>query len=411
MVAAKLPLGLAALLVLGLGLASADDDLKKEALALNDITGEEPIEAKFQELVAKPAQAKKLLAAAAELAKEKKDPFTYNANYILARTGQELKEIKTSEAFYNAAADQAVRLKSGQKMVQAYGGLIDLYFENKMFDETTKVCQKFLELPEDDTIERLKPAVLRRLVQAMARQGKIDDALKLVDPRVDEEGKKDGWWWLQLKGSVLREADRLDDAAKTYETVVERIEKDKTLREEARDTLSQDQSLLPERRLRRHEADRQGGRHAQGAAQGRAGQPDLQQRPGLHLGRPRHEPGRGGEADPQGPRGRPEAAQGHPEHAARGRQGQRRLPRQPRPGCCSRRRSTRKPRSTCCRPSRTRNRQHIEIYDHLGDVYEALKDKAKALEAYKKGLELAGKSKREQDRKAKVEEKIKKLQQ
>jgi Tfp pilus assembly protein PilF len=50
--------------------------------------------------------------------------------------------------------------------------------------------------------------------------------------------------------------------------------------------------------------------------------------------------------------------------------------------------------------------QHAEIYDHLGDTHQALGEKAEALAAWKKAVELAGKSKREQKRKAAVEKKI-----
>ena len=47
------------------------------------------------------------------------------------------------------------------------------------------------------------------MIQAMARQGKIDDALKLVDSFVEAENKEGGWWSLQLKAWVLREAEKL----------------------------------------------------------------------------------------------------------------------------------------------------------------------------------------------------------
>ena len=54
--------------------------------------------------------------------------------------------------------------------------------------------------------------------------------------------------------------------------------------------------------------------------------------------------------------------------------------------------------------------QHIEIYDHLGDVHLALGEKAEAVKAWKKGLEVAGDSKREKDKKAAVEKKLKENQ-
>src|SRR5262249_40896112 len=51
--------------------------------------------------------------------------------------------------------------------------------------------------------------------------------------------------------------------------------------------------------------------------------------------------------------------------------------------------------------------QHIEIYDHLGDVLSALGQKDEAISAWKKGLEVVGSSKREQERKTIVEQKLK----
>ena len=51
--------------------------------------------------------------------------------------------------------------------------------------------------------------------------------------------------------------------------------------------------------------------------------------------------------------------------------------------------------------------QHIEIFDHLGDVQMALGNRTAAVDAWKKGLEFVGTSKREQERKVTVEKKLK----
>jgi len=50
--------------------------------------------------------------------------------------------------------------------------------------------------------------------------------------------------------------------------------------------------------------------------------------------------------------------------------------------------------------------QHIEIYDHLGDVHMALGEKELALEAWRKGLEHVGEGRREMERKSLVQKKI-----
>src|SRR5262249_33054485 len=54
--------------------------------------------------------------------------------------------------------------------------------------------------------------------------------------------------------------------------------------------------------------------------------------------------------------------------------------------------------------------QHIEIFDHLGDVQMALGNKTAAVDAWKKGLDYVGTSKREQERKVIVEKKLKEQQ-
>jgi tetratricopeptide (TPR) repeat protein len=52
--------------------------------------------------------------------------------------------------------------------------------------------------------------------------------------------------------------------------------------------------------------------------------------------------------------------------------------------------------------------QHPELYDHLGDVHLALGEKEAAIAAWKKALELASPSHRDQQLKRQVEQKIRK---
>jgi predicted Zn-dependent protease len=51
--------------------------------------------------------------------------------------------------------------------------------------------------------------------------------------------------------------------------------------------------------------------------------------------------------------------------------------------------------------------KHVEIYDHLGEACLALNEKKEAVEAWKKGIEVAGPSKREQAKKVELEKKVK----
>src|SRR5262249_2150142 len=160
-------------------------------LKLNEITGKMPMQGQIVLLIEDATNTKKLLTLAAKMAKQKEQPFNVNATYILARAAHGLKEVDISEAFYKLYADQSLKLGSAEKLVRAYTGLIDLFYQNKKFDKSVQVCREFLELPDEEHIAREKVIVLRRMVQAMAKQDRFEDALKIVDSLV--KAQPDNW--------------------------------------------------------------------------------------------------------------------------------------------------------------------------------------------------------------------------
>jgi predicted negative regulator of RcsB-dependent stress response len=58
--------------------------------------------------------------------------------------------------------------------------------------------------------------------------------------------------------------------------------------------------------------------------------------------------------------------------------------------------------------SADKSAQHIEIFDHLGDVHLVLGERDLAIKAWQKGIEVASTSRRDQERKAVVEKKLEK---
>jgi tetratricopeptide (TPR) repeat protein len=232
--------GLAALVLLAaawlVGPARAEDDeaLKRQALALNEVTGEDPIKGEVKALVQKPEATKKLLAVAVRMAKEKDQPFNYNGAYILAQTAHVLKDLDAGRIFYRICIDQSVKLISGQKLAQAYSGLIDLLTQHHKNEECIKVCQEFLDLPDEgavmNPVKRLQGLVLSRLALILARDGQIEKANKLVDALL--EARPDSLAALDLKAQVQREAGKVADSAKTYEDLLGRVQKDKNYTDE-----------------------------------------------------------------------------------------------------------------------------------------------------------------------------------
>jgi tetratricopeptide (TPR) repeat protein len=69
-------------------------------------------------------------------------------------------------------------------------------------------------------------------IKAVAKQGKYDQAIKLVDAILKE---KDDWIDRHLKGWVLREAGRLSDAATVYEEIIKQVSDDERLNAKEKD--------------------------------------------------------------------------------------------------------------------------------------------------------------------------------
>ncbi len=212
-----------------------EERLREQALKFNDITGQEPMAGQILALLEDKEKSKKLLAAAHRLAlehaKAKKDaPFNINATYILADTAHRLKENDVSEYFYREYAQQALRVGSSEKLLRGYAGLIDLLVTAKRFADAEKVCKEFLEQAGD---EFTKIFALRRMAQVLAKQGKADEAIKLADTLL--RARPDQLLLHDLKGWVLREAGKFDDAAEVWEGLIGRVKKAKGIKDEVRD--------------------------------------------------------------------------------------------------------------------------------------------------------------------------------
>lgn len=235
----------AAVISFGLGTVSAapvpaapsEEQLKERAMKLNELTNTEAMQTKLTELLKDKDGTKALVDYALKLhkeAKEKEKPFKFNAAIILAKVSHNLKQNDIAETFYSFAADNATKLQSSSKTLQAYEGLLDLYWDQKKFKDVEEVCQKLMEARGKE-IEQAKPFVLEKLVQAKAKQGDTDEALRMAEGLVQLD--QGGWYFLQLKGWVQREAGKVDDAIATYEDVIDKVEDAKGLKDEMKTRL------------------------------------------------------------------------------------------------------------------------------------------------------------------------------
>lgn len=385
--------------------APEDDSLKKQAMGLNNVTGEDAIKGRIRTLVKDAAGTKKLIATAAEMAKEKDQPFTYNALYILARSAHELKDYESAEAFYKLGSQQALKLQSGSKVAQTYGGMIDLLFEAKKYAECEKLCKEFLDIGGDDNVDKLKFAVFRRIIQVQAKQNKFDDAHKLVDGLL--KGAPDNWVALELKGWVQKEAGEYADAAKTYEEVLEQINKDKRLKDEEKAELSEDvHYLLSNVYLELKNIDKVG-EHLQTLLKKDPNNPTYNNDLGYIW------------ADHD--RNLDEAETMIRKALEEDRKLQKKLDPDLKDEDLKdngayldslgwvlfKKKKFKEAKEELLKAVKEKDGQHTEIYDHLAEVHLALGEKEEAIAAWKKAVEVAGDSKREQQRKAEIEKKLK----
>jgi tetratricopeptide (TPR) repeat protein len=236
---------------------AGDSEVKKALAELDRITGDEATQSALLDLLDKKSLAKDLVQSALPAAKNKE--LSYNAALILGLLAAEQKELKSSEAYFRVCMAKAVKLQSYRKLQQAYGEPIDFYYRNKQYADAARICKELLELNTDDgkervviativdrfgevgfseeqdgfnVAQRLRPQVFDIYVKATAKQGKFDQAIKLVDGAIK---RTDDWRDRQLKGWVLREANRLEESAAVYEGVIREVAGDERYTQKGKD--------------------------------------------------------------------------------------------------------------------------------------------------------------------------------
>jgi tetratricopeptide (TPR) repeat protein len=389
--------------------AADDEEWRVKALALNDITGEGPIAGEIKKLASDPAQAKKLLAVATPLSQEKKQPFTYNAAYILANVAVHVKDYQAGQKFYQICAEEGSRLRSVQKLIQAYSGLmeiIDALYGEKNYAQSAKLSQEFLETLEREGVqEGLKNDVLRRMIRALAKQGKVDEAQRMTDNLL--KARANDWHNVELKGWLEQETGRTAEAARTYEELFDLIPKDKSLDKEKKAELVADvHYMLSGVYVDLNRIDKAAD-HLKVLLKQNPSEAKYNNDLGyiwadhdMNLDEAEQMIKKALEED------RKQRRKGNPDLS----------PEEDKDNAAYldsmgwvlfKKKKYEEAKPFLLKAIEDKEGQHVEIYDHLGDLYLKLGQKAEAVAAWKKGIDAAGTSKREQERKAQVEAKVK----
>ena len=208
-----------------------DEQVREKATKLNELTTNDAMEEKLKELVKDKEGSKRLVAVAAKMhadAKDKEKPFKFNAALVLGKLAHNVKDYKAAKAFYTFCEDTANKLDSEPKLALAIESLLELAWDQKDFDGVIARAEKLITaMPEGKELQAVQNFAVERLIQALARKGETEKALDLTDKLF-----RKGWYSLQLKGFILREAGKYDEAVEAYAEVIKTLDDEDRLTDE-----------------------------------------------------------------------------------------------------------------------------------------------------------------------------------
>jgi len=173
------------------------------------------------------------------MAKLNSKQFKYNGAYALALTAHQLKDYDAAIRFYKICEKWALDNKSATKVGEAFEGQFRVLYAQKQFEEAEKLCRKFLEIDDIEELANAKLLATQQLIMVMAKQGKVDEALKAADGFMRRFPSLD-WFYLQSKAAVLHEAGRDEEAAKAFVESIDKLENDENLNPQAQQSLIRD---------------------------------------------------------------------------------------------------------------------------------------------------------------------------
>lgn len=330
--------------------------------------------------------------------KAKRSALNPAAAYLLARLAEQVDAVDHAEQLLRVSVEwtravlerrvaNIIRERAAQeelvvilaRLARLYTELLDLLFDHGKYQETEKLAKEILEFPLDGPMTVAKNQALTRNIQAIALQGRVDEAMKALEPVVKKF--PDEPQVLYLNGWLLLQAGRTQEAIASYEALLSKASTEE-FKDRVRYVLSgvyseagqPEKAIQQLRILVQKYPDNSTYNNDLGYMLADNDQ-ELDEAERLIRKALEAEPKRASYLDSLGwvlfKKGKYKEAKEPLLLAIQDREG-----------------------------------QHSEIYDHLGDVHWALGEKDDAIAAWKKALKLIGKSPREQRRKMEIEKKL-----
>lgn len=223
----------------GSGFGDESDPVQKQIAELNNVKGGlEAVRRKARELLKDRDAAKKFVKEAGERAKLDSKQFKYNAAQTLALVASELQEYDVARRFFRICEEQGWELKSRAKIAEGFEGQIGVLARQKKWDDAEELCREILEKIEgeddDSELRMLRPIVGEQLTVTLSRQGKVEQALRVVNQLIEDYSPKA--FFLEIKARVLQDAGRIDDAIATFNDAIKDMEDSERVNESTKET-------------------------------------------------------------------------------------------------------------------------------------------------------------------------------
>lgn len=215
------------------------DPVQRKIAELNNLKGgQEAVRKKARELLKDRDAAKKLVDEAGERAKLDSKQFKYNAAHVLALLASELERYDVALRFFRICEEQGWALKSRAKIAEGFEGQYSVLARQKKWADAAELARSLIEkIESDDTdadLRLLRPAVAEQFVIALSRQGQVKQALRIVDQLMEDYSPKA--FFLELKGRVLQDAGKTEEAIKALNEAIADMEESERVNESVKET-------------------------------------------------------------------------------------------------------------------------------------------------------------------------------
>ena len=132
------------------GRALADDPIRREVIDLKYNVGRNLVDQAIDRYREDPDHARKAIAAADALAREKPETLSYTSSYILATVARKLHDPDAASRLYRVAMQRAAEVESNHQYAIAAFTLLRMLVEEKRLDEAEKAAREILSTRLDD---------------------------------------------------------------------------------------------------------------------------------------------------------------------------------------------------------------------------------------------------------------------